>query len=383
MTEQLPLAAAPSASVVLDDAAAGAVVRSWDELVAAGRDIIDGFQWKLGDLACEVETTYGESSLMRYAAEIVVEYSTLRGYKAVAKAFPAESVDRSTHSWTVYLALAAQPDRLELVAREERWSAREARELVASRNATQALPAPAGDTGPSSFFRPPPAPPAPSWPPYSPPPPRPEPAGQEPDGFWSAGDGEEEGGTSWPPGDGFALQPQTTEEARPAAGAHVGYNSGDNEWYTPDQYIKAAKAVMGDIDLDPASTEVANTVVGAYRYYTAADDGLSQEWRGRVWMNPPYAQPFIAQFAERLVESVTSGDVIEACVLVNNATETAWFSGMLSQPSAVCFPRGRIRFWHPSKESAPLQGQAILYFGPNRDAFKAEFSQFGPVKGDF
>jgi len=162
--------------------------------------------------------------------------------------------------------------------------------------------------------------------------------------------------------------------------AHVGHNSGENEWYTPKEYIEAARAVLGEIDLDPASSDAANRVVKAAQIFSAEESGLPERWDGRVWMNPPYSQPLITQFCEKLAESVRAGTVTAACVLVNNATETQWFRAIAEVASAICFPTGRVRFWQPGKESAaPLQGQAVVYVGPSVANFAENFSGFGLV----
>jgi ParB family chromosome partitioning protein len=160
--------------------------------------------------------------------------------------------------------------------------------------------------------------------------------------------------------------------------AHVSQNSGDNEWYTPVAYIDAARSVMGEIDLDPASTDEANEVIGASAFYSELDTALERDWHGRVWMNPPYARPLIDAFCGKLAEEFAADKVSQACVLVNNATETGWFHAIAEVASAFCFPRHRVKFWHPRKESAtPLQGQAVIYLGDNADGFRTAFVDFG------
>lgn len=162
--------------------------------------------------------------------------------------------------------------------------------------------------------------------------------------------------------------------------AHVGENSGDHEWYTPVEFIEPARKVLGAIDLDPASCAAANQVVQAERFYSIAEDGLRQAWTGRVWMNPPYAQPAIGQFVDKLVEAFLAKQVRAAVVLVNNATETAWFGGLAAHAAAVCFPDGRVRFWSPTKLTAsPLQGQAVIYLGRAPASFHARFAPLGTV----
>ena len=157
---------------------------------------------------------------------------------------------------------------------------------------------------------------------------------------------------------------------------HVANNSGNNEWYTPAEYIEAARKAMGSIDTDPASNDIANKVVKAKKYYTIETDGLAHDWHGNVWMNPPYSSDLITKFIEKLKEQ--RGNYEQAIILVNNATETQWFYEIVKIASAVCFPKSRVKFYMPDgKTGAPLQGQAVLYVGNNTEKFISAFGGIG------
>jgi len=156
---------------------------------------------------------------------------------------------------------------------------------------------------------------------------------------------------------------------------HVSWNSGQNEWYTPSYIIEKARYVMGGIELDPASSEIANATVKAQEYFTIVDNGLEQDWWGKVWLNPPYSQPDITNFAKAVITK--SYDQI--MILVNNATETNWFQMMAAHANIICLVNKRVKFLDETGAAtgAPLQGQAILYKGPNIDRFLNAFKGEG------
>lgn len=159
----------------------------------------------------------------------------------------------------------------------------------------------------------------------------------------------------------------------------VSYHVSDDsyEWYTPAEYIEAARGVMGSIDLDPASCDTAQVTIQAGTYYTKEVDGLKQIWRGNVWLNPPYNMPLVEQFIDRVVSDYQAGVITSAIVLTNNSTDTGWFHKLIRYP--VCFTRGRIKFYSGDENLATRQGQAIFYLGDNPDLFAKVFSAFGVV----
>jgi hypothetical protein len=149
-----------------------------------------------------------------------------------------------------------------------------------------------------------------------------------------------------------------------------------SEWYTPAIYIEAARTVLGGIDLDPASCSEANETVRAARFYDEAEGGLAQEWKGRVWLNPPY-QGQAGAFITRLADAYESGDVTAGIGLITAlTTDTRWFRQLWDH--TLCFTYGRIQFGGEGG-SSNTAGSVFIYFGPEPGRFQDEFEQFGAV----
>jgi ParB family chromosome partitioning protein len=183
------------------------------------------------------------------------------------------------------------------------------------------------------------------------------------------------------PGDAIVISRQVwghEVEARP----HLAQGTGENEWYTPKEYIEAARKALGRIDLDPASSAIAQKTVKAESFYSKDDDGLTKAWTGRVWLNPPYSQPAVQLFIEKLVAEVQAQHVTEALLLTNNSTDTEWFHIAAAACTLICFTRGRIRFVSAEEEpcASPLQGQAFFYYGKREQSFRRAFDEFGFIR---
>lgn len=151
---------------------------------------------------------------------------------------------------------------------------------------------------------------------------------------------------------------------------------GFTEWYTPEEYVELARKVLGEIDLDPASCEIAQRTVKARKYYTKEDDGLKKPWHGRVWLNPPYSNPDMGRFVDKLLAERNAKRVKAAILLSHNFTDTGWFQKAAMLCQAICFTRGRIGFLDADgQEQGRGNGQAFMYFGPNTGEFFDVFSE--------
>ena len=155
-----------------------------------------------------------------------------------------------------------------------------------------------------------------------------------------------------------------------------GVHDGNDEWYTPAGVVGAARELMGGIDLDPASTSEANETVQAKAIYTVEDDGLTQPWRGRVFLNPPFSAQLKRAFCDRLRESVASGDVTQAVLVTPIDISPKWGDVIRTCASAVALAKGTTNFYGPRGErGGPGFGHAVSYYGPNAARFASVFGK--------
>jgi phage N-6-adenine-methyltransferase len=135
----------------------------------------------------------------------------------------------------------------------------------------------------------------------------------------------------------------------------VHFSSATDLWATPQQTFDRLNEEFGfetDVCALPSNAKCA-------RFYTPEQNGLSQEWRGVCWMNPPYGRA-IGKWMCKAYESALTGATV-VC-LVPARTDTAWWHDYAAK-GEVRFLRGRLKFGG-AKNSAPFPS-AIVVFRPH------------------
>lgn len=158
-----------------------------------------------------------------------------------------------------------------------------------------------------------------------------------------------------------------------------GIFTGENEWYTPKEYIDKIREVLGSIEVDPASSDFAQKTVKAKSYYSILNSGLDKSWIGTVYLNPPYSSKEINAFISKFIDEFESGNITQGIVLTNSDTDTQWYHNMTGISRALCFPRGRVKFYNKEKIGQTPTGQTFFYCGNNEKKFIEVFAQVGII----
>lgn len=118
-------------------------------------------------------------------------------------------------------------------------------------------------------------------------------------------------------------------------GHHLPNRGLTDTWLTPPKILEA----IGPFDLDPCCPPKMPWMT-AKRMLTEDDDGLTSEWFGRVYCNPPYG-PATGEWLRRMAMHN------HGTALIFARTETAdWHDWIWPKAAAILFIRGRLYFHH-------------------------------------
>jgi hypothetical protein len=160
----------------------------------------------------------------------------------------------------------------------------------------------------------------------------------------------------------------------------INQTSGAVEYYTPQPIIEAARTTMGGIDLDPASSVVANERVKASTYFDEADDGLLFPWSGRVWMNHPFGRGLNERWIGKLERESAAGQITAACCITFACTSERWFQPLLRRPQCFLSPRTNYLLPDGSTLRGVTKGSVVTYYGSEPNRFAEHFRHLGTVK---
>ena len=135
---------------------------------------------------------------------------------------------------------------------------------------------------------------------------------------------------------------------------NVHFSSKTDLWATPQEFFDKYDKIF-NFEIDVCANKE-NAKCG--KFFTQEDDGLSQEWEGVCWMNPPYGRD-IGKWMKKAYESSLEGATV-VC-LVPSRTDTKWWHDY-SMKGEIEFIKGRLKFGG-SKNSAPFPSAVVVFKG--------------------
>lgn len=129
----------------------------------------------------------------------------------------------------------------------------------------------------------------------------------------------------------------------------INQDSGDTEYLTPREIVAVARQLMGGIDLDPACEYEAAVYQGygpETLYFGKEQNGLSQVWANRVWMNHPFSRAENHLWIGKLVAGYQERAIPQACCITFASVSEAWCQPLLANGMQFFF-RGRINYIDP------------------------------------
>lgn len=148
-----------------------------------------------------------------------------------------------------------------------------------------------------------------------------------------------------------------------------GGKSATVEQYTPPYIIEA---LGNDFDLDPCAPK--KDWYTAKKCFTKEDDGLVQDWKGFVFLNPPYSQPELKLFVKKISEY---GNGI--ALIYSKVGNTMFHEFVWDKATSIYFLRKRIKFIDINGEEgrSPNANNCFVAYGDKADNILKNLSLSG------
>lgn len=136
------------------------------------------------------------------------------------------------------------------------------------------------------------------------------------------------------------------------------WSSNRMNWATPQEFYNELNKTF-QFTLDPCADDLNHK---CDKYYTKAQDGLSQDWSyERVFCNPPYGRD-LKRWVKKSYDEVYNGRCPLVVMLIPARTDTKWFHDYVYHQAEVRFIKGRLRF-SGADQPAPFPSMLVVFRG--------------------